>query len=109
MLDFSLTAFLPKVEETDLALVSRAKNVKYKSITWKLSLYLGNAFYCKFGCILTIFKMLYKTLLNVNIKCQYVDTSVDYFSLNTLFSNKTSSLFGSDNHFAKLTLKLRSR
>lgn len=30
--------------------------------------------------------------------------SLDYFSLNTLHSNKTGSVFGSDNCFAKLTL-----
>lgn len=31
--------------------------------------------------------------------------SLDYFSLNTLCSNETGTLFGSDNCFAKLTLK----
>lgn len=68
MLDFSSTAFLSKVEETDLALASRGKNISYKSSTLlsraidilifpKFLLCLGNDFCCKFGCILLVFKV----------------------------------------------------
>lgn len=73
ILDFSSAAFLPQVEEIDLALVSRAKNVRYNSSTWKLSKALNQDF-LSFCYVWAMF-----FIVNLPVFCQYSKLFIKHF------------------------------